>query len=162
MLVINARHLPVPLGRDHRYGPLALDPPHQGVAVVSLVRDHRTRFVALKQRLARRDIRFLTRCQEELDRVAQGVNGDGDLGRKPAPAPSQALIGLPAAAVPLLGAPAASWWARTTVESRMIHSKSGSCSASKTRRQTPCLDQRSNRRQTLFHLPKRSGRSRQG
>src|SRR5215831_1636615 len=48
------------------------------------------------------------------------------------------------------------------VESRMSHSRSGSCRASKTRCQVPFLAQRSSRRHTAFQLPKRSGRSRQG
>src|SRR2546425_194663 len=61
-----------------------------------------------------------------------------------------------------LGAPAACWCARITVESKMSHSKSGSCKASNTRCQTPLRDQRSKRFQTVSHLPNRSGRSRHG
>src|SRR5262249_48872240 len=60
------------------------------------------------------------------------------------------------------GAPAACWCARITVESKLSHSRSGSCKDSYTRCQTPLRDQRSNRFQTLPHLPKRSGRSRHG
>ena len=45
------------------------------------------------------------------------------------------------------------------VESKITHSKSGSWRMANTRCQTPLLAQRSSRRQTLFQLPKYSGRS---
>ena len=45
------------------------------------------------------------------------------------------------------------------VESKITHSKSGSWRMVNTRCQTPLLAQRSSRRQTLFQLPKYSGRS---
>lgn len=48
------------------------------------------------------------------------------------------------------------------MESRINHSKSGSCNASKTRFQVPLKVQLSNRFQTEFQFPNRSGKSRQG
>src|SRR6266851_2327991 len=60
-------------------------------------------------------------------------------------------------------APAACWWARTMVESTIRYSKSGSSDiASKIRLQTPLRLHRLKRRNTLFHSPNTSGRSRQG
>ena len=63
---------------------------------------------------------------------------------------------------PFFAAPAASWWARITVLSRMSRSKSRSFSFSKTCSKMPLADQRASRLQTELQFPKRSGRSRQG
>src|SRR4051794_14415756 len=156
MLVIIARHFPVLLRRDHRLGPLPPRRLHDRVTVEGLVGDERTRLVPLHQRLGLRDVRLLAPRQDELDRVAQGVDENVDLGAESAPRAAEGLAPLP----PLF--PAACWCARTTVLSRIIHSRSGSCSASKTRSQTPFLPQRSNRFQTEPQAPNRSGRSRHG
>lgn len=60
-------------------------------------------------------------------------------------------------------APAACWWARTIVLSRIRYSKSASSdTAAKMRSHTPLVAQRLNRRKALFQRPKASGRSRQG
>jgi hypothetical protein len=61
-----------------------------------------------------------------------------------------------------LGAPAAHGCARITVESRIGHSRSGSCNASNTTFQVPLRAHRSNRRQAEFQFPNRSGKSRHG
>src|SRR6266849_1783344 len=59
--------------------------------------------------------------------------------------------------------PAACWCARTMVESIMTYSKSGSSAmAANNRSHTSPLDQREKRTNTLFQLPKISGRSRHG
>src|SRR5262249_8221191 len=162
MLIIVARHHPVLLGRDDRLGPARRDRPHQRVAVVRLVRDHRPGVWTRDQRLGLAHIGVLARRQNQPCRVAQGVDGDGDLGRPAAPTPPECLLCLAPATRFFWGAPAACWWARTTVESRINHSRSGSWRASKTRSHTPFWAQRSNRRQTEFQGPNRAGRSRHG
>jgi hypothetical protein len=59
--------------------------------------------------------------------------------------------------------PAASWWARTTEASMMTPSSSASnWSALKSAAQWPRCDQFEKRLKTVFHEPKRSGRSRHG
>ena len=59
--------------------------------------------------------------------------------------------------------PAASWWARTIEASMMTPSSSASIwSALKIAAQCPRSDQFENRLYTVFHDPKRSGRSRHG
>src|SRR5450759_2706886 len=158
MLVIITRHLPVLLRRDHGLGIRPLRRPHDRIAIVRLVEDVRIRLMPLDQRLGLRNVGLLARCQDELDRVAQGVDEDVDLGAESAPRTAQRLI----VVYPLFSAPAACWCARTTVLSMIIHSRSGSWSASKTRFHTPFLAHRSNRFQTEPHGPNRSGRSRHG
>src|SRR5947209_1899226 len=120
------------------------------------VEEEGTRLMPVDQRLGLGDVGRLARRQEELDRVAEGVDQDVDLGAESAPGTAEGLAPLP----PFF--PAACWCARTTVLSMIIHSRSGSCSASKTRCHTPFLAQRSNRFQTEPQGPNRSGRSRQG
>ena len=95
MLVIVTRHLPVLLRRDHRLGPLPLRRGDDRIAVVSLVGDERIRLVPPHQRLGLRDVRRLARRQEELDRVAQGVDEDVDLRAESVPGTAQGLICLP-------------------------------------------------------------------
>ncbi len=63
----------------------------------------------------------------------------------------------------LFWAPALGWWARTMVLSIIAYSLSAfAARAWNTRCRTPGLAQRLNRRCTLFHSPRRSGRSRHG
>src|SRR5262249_9048044 len=126
------------------------------IAVIALVGDGRPGLEALEPGGALTDIRRLAGREEEPHRVAQGIDDDGDLGAESAArSPPGLLVGPPFF-------PAACRCARTTELSSRPHSGSGSCSASKTRCQTPLRAQRSERRQTEFHGPKRSGRSRQG
>src|SRR5262249_11315298 len=150
------------LCRDHRLRPAALDLGHQRLAVVAPVGDHRLGPVVGQQRLRLPDVRLLRGGQRQLHRVAQRRETAVDLGPEAAPASAQRLLRLAARAVPLFLAPAAQGWARAAVESRINHPRSSSRSASRTRRQTPFLAQRSKRRQTLLGLPNRSGRSAQG
>src|SRR5512135_3717052 len=141
MLVIIARHLPVLLRRDHRLGPLALRRTHDRIAVVRLVGDERPRLVPFPPRLGLGNVGFLAPRTNELDRVAQGVDEDVDLGAESAPRTAQSR----SVGYPFFSAPAACWCARTTVLSMIIHSRSGSWRASKTRSHTPFLAHRSNR-----------------
>lgn len=85
-----------------------------------------------------------------------------NLSSKPAPTSPQLLVFLASGTIHFFFAPAAHWCARITLESRINHSKSGSCNASKTRFQVPLKVQLSNRFQTEFQFPNRSGKSRQG
>src|SRR5215472_8797444 len=156
MLVIIARHFPVLLGRDHRLRPLPPRRLNDRIAVERLVGDERPRPVPSHQRLGPGDVRLLAPRQDELDRVAQGVDEDVDLGAEPAFGTAERLVPLPPFS------PAACWCARTTVVSRIIHSRSGSWRASKTRFHTPFRAHRSNRFQTEPQGPNRSGRSRHG
>src|SRR5262249_54141090 len=132
------------------------------IAVVSFVRDHRLGFVISQQFLCLVDVCRLAGCQLQLDGVAQGIETPVDLGGKSATAAAESLLVLATAAIPLFLAPAAAGWARTVVESRINHSRSSSRNSAITLAQTPRTAQRSKRRQTLFQLPKRSGKSRHG
>src|SRR6516162_10111321 len=147
---------------DHRLRAPGLDRLYQGFAVECLIGDHHRRPHLLEQLLRLAHVGRWARRQEELRGEPEPADGTGDLGREPASAPPQGRIDWAPAAVHFFLAPAAWGWARMTVESRITHSRSGSWRTSKTRRQTPFLAQRSNRRQTLFQLPKYSGRSRHG
>src|SRR5882757_535292 len=158
MLVILTRDFPILLRRDHRLSLLPLRRFHDRITVLRLIEDVGTCLVCLDQRFGLGDVGLLTRRQDELDRVAQGIDGDVDLGGKAPTRSAQRLILI----YPFFSAPAACWCARTTVLSRISHSRSGSWSVSKTRCHTPLVAQRSNRFQTEFQGPNRSGRSRQG
>src|SRR5262249_35443439 len=164
--VDDALHLAALLCGDDRTGTQRLDPRHDRLAVVALVRDHHLHLRARrrgrgKQRLGVTDVGVLAGRDQEAHRQAQAADHYVDLGREAAPAAAEAFRLRPAAAVGFFSAPAACWWARTTVESRMSHSRSGSCRSWKIRCQRPFCAQRLKRFQTLFQLPKRSGRSRQ-
>src|SRR5262249_47782611 len=100
--------------------------------------------------------------QRQGDGVAQGGKAAVDLGAEAPAATAQSLFVLATGTVPLFFAPAAQGWARTAVESRISHSRSSSRKASSTRVHTPWRAQRSNGRQTLLGLPKRSGKSSHG
>ena len=78
------------------------------------------------------DVGFLSPGQDELDGVPQAVDSEMQLGPETATRASRRLVG-----APFFAAPAACWWARITVLSRISHSRSGSCSASNRFRQRP-------------------------
>ena len=147
---------------DHRLRPLRLDRRDDRLAVIALVGDDDLRRRALDQGPGLRHVGRLARREGQLDRQPEAADGAVDLRPESAAAAAEGLLALTAGAVPFLGAPAAQGWARMIVESRMSHSRSGSWRASKTRRQVPLRDQRSNRLQAEFQLPNRAGRSRHG
>ena len=75
------------------------------------------------ERLGLSDIVLLPSGQSESQRVAEAVDTDMDLCSEPTSATTEGLRYL----TPLfLGAPAAEWWARTTVLSMIRYSMSGS------------------------------------
>src|SRR5262245_6968493 len=140
--------------RDHRLRAPGFDRTYHRLTVECLTGDHHRGPQLLKQLLRLAHVGRLARRQQDLGGKPESADGTVNLGREPASAPPQGLIGLPPAAVRFFFAPAAWGWARMTVESKMIHSRSGSWRTSNTRRQTPFLAQRSSRRQALFQLPK--------
>jgi hypothetical protein len=100
-----------------------------------------------------------------------------DLAGQAAPGASQSLVGavlagrasFPGIRGAFLRAPAACWWARQEVESTLTIDQSIRPSASASARtaakilsQVPSADQRLCRSYTVFHGPKRAGRSRHG
>ena len=95
MFVIITRHLPILLRRDHRLGSPPLRRRHDRVAVVGLVGDDRPRLVVPHQRLGLRDVRLLPRRQDELDRIAEGVDDDVELRAESAPGTAEGLTSLP-------------------------------------------------------------------
>src|SRR5688500_8608891 len=100
----------------------------------------------------------LARREDKGERQAAGVAAQVQLGGEPAARASQGLTVLP----PL--APAACWWARTTVLSSICKRSSAAplpARAAKSASSTPRSRQRANRRQTVFHFPYRSGTARQ-
>src|SRR5436305_15326528 len=100
----------------------------------------------------------LTWCEEEGNRIAQGVDQGMDFGAQSAFAAPNRLI----FAVFFL-APALCWCARTIVLSIMAYSLSASAAKiSNTLCHTPLFAQRENRVCILIGSPKRSGKSRHG
>src|SRR6478752_6616128 len=159
--VILSLILQVAARRNHRLGATALDVGDEFLAVKALVAEHQLEVVVLQKRFCLRDVRCLARRQLELDRQAQAVDTHVEFRGKSAARTAQRLHVQFAVGTPFF-APAACWWARMTLLSKINHSRSGSCSSRKIRSQTPLRDQRSKRFQTVSHLPNRSGRSRQG
>src|SRR5581483_2687696 len=101
--------------------------------------------------------------QREDDRLASALGTEMDLGAEAATAPAEGLR------APFFRAPAACWWARTTVpstkckvQSRSPSASASACTARRIRAQTPLSCQRRKRLYTVCQLPKRSGRSRHG
>ena len=89
-----------------------------------------------------RDLGDLPAGEDQSRRMAQGVDGDVDLGPKAATRSAQRLV----VVYPFFSAPAACWWALRTVESIRRLSRSASPpKATRTRARTPDWAQRWNR-----------------
>src|SRR5215831_4225600 len=131
LLVVRALLLAVGQRRDHRLRAPGPDRPDQLLAVVALVGDRDLEGHALDQLLPLADVGLLPRRQEELHGQPQPTDPGVNLGPEPASTPAQRLLALPPGPVGFFFAPAAWGWARMMVESRMSHSRSGSCRASK-------------------------------
>src|SRR5262249_46904469 len=121
MAVILPRFRAVLPRRDHRLGTAGVDGADQGIAVVALVRDDHRGLVAVQQHCRSRDVRLLSRRQLQRHRQTQAIDGHMNLRGKTAAGPAQRFALLPYAGSPFF-APAASWWARTTVLSSSSHS----------------------------------------
>jgi hypothetical protein len=137
---------------DHRLGTPFLDGLAEAVGVIVPVGQHLLDLVegrGVEQVVGLGQVMGLAGRQREVLRLAQGLRAQMDLGAEPASAAAQRLLRL----APLfVGAPAAQGWARTTVESRMRCSRSGSWATWRSRRsQTPFSHHRTKRRYTVFH-----------
>src|ERR1700738_2765226 len=121
MFVIITLENAILLRRDHRLRPTRLDRRNKFISIISFICNHCFGIMTFDQRLALLDVGPLAARQDELDRVSQAVDRDVQLGPEAASRASQRLID-----APFFAAPAACWWARITVLSRISHSKSGS------------------------------------
>lgn len=119
---------------NHDVGP---DGGHAGehrVRIIGFVSQYVARTLGGRQQLRRAStIRLLAGAEHHAQRVAQRVNDDVNFGRQPAAAAPEGFI----ADAAFFRLPAACAWARTTVESSITQSKSGSCTASNRRCQLP-------------------------
>lgn len=102
-------------------------------------------------------IRLLAGAEHHAQRVAQCVNEDVNFGRQPTAAAPEGFV----ADAAFFRLPAACACARTTVESSITQSTSGSCTASNRRCQMPFWAQRRLRLRNVSCLPKRAGSARQ-
>ena len=144
-------------GNDHRRAKF-FDQRHDAVGVIGFVRQYVAGPAGPGQQLSGpAAIRLLARAKHQTQRIAQGIDQGMDFGGQPAAAAAEGLV--PDAAFFWL--PAAWAWARTTVESSMTQSKSGSCTASNKRCQMPFWAHRRLRLRSVSCLPKRAGSARQ-
>ena len=149
---------PMASGRNDGLSARGFDGRDQRIAVVSLVGNNRSGWDGCHEGRALRDIGDLAAGEDQSNRITQCIDRRMDLCGQPTPRSADRLI-----ATVFFGAPAACWWARTTVESMNNSSKSASpLSASATRCQTPYISQRANRTYTECQLPNSAGKSRQG
>jgi len=158
MPVDRALYRSVAAGRNDGLSAGRLDSFDQVVTVVALVSDDRLGLKGVNQRPALRDIGDLSSGQDQAQRVAERINTRMNLGGQPASRAADRWI-----AAVFFSAPAACWWARTTVESMNNSSRSASpCRASATRAHTPLTSHRAKRTYTECHLPNSAGKSRHG
>lgn len=143
--------------RDDGRGALLCDGLPNVIGVVGGVSDNKLGRSAIEQRASLRGIAGLASREDEADWASEPSDGEMNFCGQAAARTADGLILSPPFA------PLACWWARTMVESMIRYSKSGSSDiAAKMRCQTPLRLQRLKRRNTEFHSPNASGRSRQG
>ena len=92
MLIVIARHLPVPLRRDHCLTALPLGRRDDRIAVLGLVKDVRLRLMSLDQGFALRDVGLLATAQDELDGIAQGIDERVNFGAQSATRSTDRLL----------------------------------------------------------------------
>lgn len=144
--------------RNHGFSPRGCNRFDEGVAVIAFVRHDRLARDEFNQRRPLRNVGRIATRQDQPQWIAQRIDAGMNLCGQPAARTTDRLI-----ATVFLGAPAACWWARTTVESMNSSSRSASPrSASATRAQTPPASQRAKRIYTECQFPNSGGRSRQG
>ena len=149
--------LPVLLRGYHRRGAALLNVSEQPVRAGRPVPGQGPELKILKQVRRPLEVVRLAGKDHEPHQAAERVRDCGSPARQAAAGASDALLFGPPFA------PEAFWRAWTTVPSTNTHSKSNSSDkALKTRSKTPFRAQRRNRLNTLFQLPKRSGRPRRG
>ena len=129
-----------------------------GVRIVGFVGQYVACSLGGRQQLRRAPaISLLAGPEHYAQRVAQRVDDDVNFSGQPAAAAAEGFI----ADAAFFWLPAACAWARTTVESSITQSKSGSCTASNKRCQMPFWAQRRLRLRSVSCLPKRAGSARQ-
>ncbi len=106
--------------RDHRLRAYGLDVRNQRICVIPLVADDGLGVQALNQGLGLRHVSHFAARQSPAQRVAPRIDREMDLGTQPAPRAPECLRAV------FFGAPAACWWARTTVLSMSSASNSAS------------------------------------
>jgi len=127
-------------GRNHRLRSHRADQGDQRIGIVTLVANDRLRLEPIDQRSRLGDIADLSTGQNVAQRVTQGVDNGVNFGAQPPARAPQRLFAR------FFWAPAACWWARTTVLSMKIASKSlSSCTDSMILVQTPFLLHREKR-----------------
>src|SRR3954471_15586826 len=148
---------PIGLWRDHGQGATLVQVSADPVAVEGLVRQQGSEIEIRQQRSDADAVVSLPRQQDEAHEIAQRIHQSDDLGRQAAARTADGLsLSPPFAPVPC-------WCTRTMVPSRITYSKSASSDRTvKICSKTPRLAHLRNRWKTEFHLPKDSGRSRQG
>ena len=110
-------------GWDHRFGFFLRNLLQEIIRIIRAIRNHPLKIKIGNQVIGLGDVMLLPAGQKKPQRLAQGIYTGVDLGAEPAPATSKRLAFLPA---PFFEAPAAQGWARTTVLSSKIFSRSGS------------------------------------
>jgi hypothetical protein len=127
------------------------------IGVIAFVGQYGIGFKPFYQCLRMRHITDLSTTEQTAQRVAQRIDRRMDFGAQPAPGASEGLIAC------FFWAPAACWWALTTVLSIMSASKSRSAPRTLMMpSHLPRLHQRLKRVYVLCQLPSSAGRSRQG
>jgi hypothetical protein len=128
-----------------------------GVAVEGFVGDQGAEAQSVDQWRHADGVEPVTGQENKAHEIAERVGQRQDLGRQAALGAADGLA---------LSPPFAPWpwrWTLTIVASTMAYSMSGSSEqASKSRRKTSALTQSRYRLKTVFHLPKKGGRSRHG
>ena len=140
-------------GNDHCRAKV-FDQRHDAVGIIGFVRQHVAGPAGPGQQLSGpAAIRLLARAKHQPQRIAQGIDQGMYFSGQPAAAAAEGLV----ADAAFFWLPAAWAWARTTVESSITQSKSGSCTASNKPFHTPVCAQRRQRLRCVSALPKRAG-----
>ena len=123
MFVVRSLFLAVFSRRYHRFGLFLSNLLQKGVRIIGTVGDRTLKLVVCNQIFRLGEVMPLAARQKKAQRIAQGVYARMDFGAEPTSAAPERLGSL---ASFFWEAPAAPGWARTTVQSSMIFSISGS------------------------------------
>lgn len=157
MLIIVSLLQAVSLGRNDRLRALLYQIFHQVISVLALVSQQCLCIEAHQQGRRLSNVGDFTAGEQAPQRIAQGIDRCVNLGAQPATRPAEHLV------TRFFEAPAACWWALTTVLSIIGTSRSRSVpSWANTRCQTPLLHQRLKRVYVVCHPPNSAGKSRHG